>query len=147
MSEPIIDIAEALVTALNAHAFSAEFTAVRRYLERKQLTTSEELSVTVLMVGTESKLDTRYADEETHGLMIAIHQKVGSTGSETIDPLLHLVREIHDFCRELRLAGARVIRRSMVPRYDLEALSKTRVFLAFVSVECLLGYSPPEEAP
>mgnify|MGYP001283929706 CR=1 FL=1 len=38
-------------------------------------------------------------------------------------------------------------RRSMLPRYDLEALSKTRVFLAFINVECLLGYTPPEETP
>lgn len=140
--EPAIAIADALVEQLNEHAFAFPFTAERRYLSRPDLATSSALAVTVMLIDLESTMSTRAADDETHTVAVCVHQRVGNTLPETIDPLVNLVRQIHDFCRARTLASAKVIRRQMRPRYDLEALAKTKEFVAFLFVECKLIYEP-----
>lgn len=144
-TEPAIEIADALVEALNAHDFSCEFEAVRRYVGRAALPGASTLQVSVMPVGMESEVSTRREDKETHTVVVVVHQRVATTETCHVDPLVELVRAVHDFCRGLTLAGARVIRRQRQPLYDLEALAGTREFLAYVFVECLLGYIPPAE--
>jgi hypothetical protein len=145
-NEPAIAIADALVSVLNDHEFSCEFQAERRYVGRAALTAASTLQVSVIPAGMESIVDTRREDKETHTVVVVVHQRVATTEPCHVDPLVELVREIHDFCRGLKLAGARVIRRQRQPLYDMEALAATREFLSYVFVECLLGYVPPPEA-
>lgn len=144
--EPAIAIADALVAALNAQAFSRTFTAAREYVARRDLVSSSTLAATVLLADLESEIDTRRDDKETHTIVVVIHQKVADLEVATLDPLLRLTREVHNFLRNLAPAGARVMRRKMKPRYDLEALQSQRQFISFLSVECNLIYNPEDAA-
>lgn len=142
--EPAIDIAEAVVAALNAKEFALPFTSKRAYVQRRQTTSAGTLSVCVFLVDLDSMTSTRQDDDETHTVAIAVHQRVQVVGLSTVDPLVNLVRQIHNFCRKKTFAGAKVIRRKIQPRYDLEALATSQEFLSFVYLECKLIYTSPE---
>lgn len=143
--EPALALADAIVSALNAKAFSLEFTAKREYLPRKEIRTSATLAATVMPTELDSEISTKEADKETHTIAVALHVRVANTATETIDPLMNLTREVHDFLRKFSTAEGRAIRRRAQPRYDFEALQTTSLFLAFVYVDCLVMYTPPED--
>lgn len=144
MSEPALEIADALVALLNAHEFSLEFTSTRAYLAHRELVASTTLAATVMPFALETELDNRRDDNEVHSIGIAIHQKVVNSAPATIDPLVELTREVHDFCRSKTLADARVIKRRVQAWCDVPALLKKQ-FLSYLIVDCKLIYTPPEE--
>lgn len=144
--EPALALADAIVSALNAKVFSLSFNASREYLPRKEIRTSTTLAATVMPIELDSEISTRRDDKETHTIAVALHVRPPNTLVATIDPLMNLTREVHDFLRKFATAEGRAIRRRSQPRYDFEALQTTGLFLAFIYVDCLVMYTPPEDA-
>lgn len=142
MSEPAIDIANAVVAALNGHSFSRPFEAARAYNAHRVYEGATTLQATVMPVKYESDVDTRRDDDERHRIGIALHQSVNSTANATIDPLVDLVREVHDFCRKQTFALARVMKRRTEP-FDYAELKKKR-WIGYVELELMLIYTPEE---
>ena len=140
--EPALAIADALVNELNCTKFSREFQAARSYTPKRELAGTPKLAVDVMLADMDTSISTRGEDDETHTIAVAFHQRLDNTSNATVDPLISLVREVHDHCRKLQLAGARVIGRKMKPRYDLDEMIEHKAFVAFLFLEFKLLYDP-----
>jgi hypothetical protein len=143
MSEPAIAIADAVVTALNAHPFAVPLQAARVYQATRVYIETNDLRTSVMPVNLESELDTRGEDEETHRIGIVLHRKTLDTTLAAIDPLVNLVRAVHDFCRGREFAGAVILKRRTT-HFDYQELQRKQ-FVGYVELECQYFYTPPAE--
>ena len=97
-----VEIADALVTAINAVTWSPTLTAVRRYAPVRSLEDEDCLGVTVLPFETAnpSLIDRRPIVREEITVSINVQKEVtGPDCNDEIDPLTKLVQDIADFCR------------------------------------------------
>jgi len=106
-----VEIADAVVTALNGHTFSLPMTCARQYLPRHALADLDTLQVTVVPQGVKSTLLTRGGDSENlHQIQIGLQQHVSDVNDATVvDPLTALVDEIQNFLLATTLYGASCI--------------------------------------
>lgn len=93
----IIDLADAIVTALNAGTFSESFTAERGYLPTFDLPDMDTLRVTVVPRQEEGRLDTRNSSVHEYSIDIAIQKKPTALTNTLLDALMRVVQEIADF--------------------------------------------------
>lgn len=97
MSAKIIQIAEAVVTLLNAGEFELEFTAARRYeVDFKLKDEPDTLRVSVVPREDAETGASRVNRQHDYGIDIGIQQKVDPASLETLDGLVALVEAIHD---------------------------------------------------
>jgi len=106
----ITDIADAVVTELNARQFSLPFMAVRKYLPQEDLTAMDTLHVTVVPSTTRTTLVGRQARERQFILDVAVQQKTDVDDPGKVDPLVTLAEEIETFLlgRRIDAAGVKV---------------------------------------
>jgi hypothetical protein len=142
VSEPAVDLALAVVEALNGATWDIPFAATFVYSIEKELVTSDALAATVMIVDLDTENSTRKEDQETHTIGIALHQKVTSRNPDTITPLLNVRRQVHDFFRGKTLANGTVVKRRAKPVYDFDALRKRLQFIGFIELDFQLLYSP-----
>jgi hypothetical protein len=93
----IIALADAIVTELNAHAFSQPFVAERGYLPTFELPDLNQLRVTVVPKEDEGRLDTRSSSVHEYAIDIGIQQKPDHVDTVSLDPLMQLTQEIADY--------------------------------------------------
>jgi hypothetical protein len=104
MSE-IVQVADAVVAALNAATFSQPVSAERSYLPQFELPEMEDLHVTVVPKTVEITGATRGTGTYDYKIDVAVQKRFQSGDIAELDPLLRLVEEIADHFRFKRLEG------------------------------------------
>ncbi len=132
----IVEIAEAVVTQLNAASLSQTFTAQRNYLPIYELEHLKELRVTVVPKGIAISSAGRGSNQYDVEIDIAVQQKLTNTTAAEIDPLLALVEEITDLFRLRRLTApdAVWVKSQNEPVYVQEHLDQFRVFTSVLTL-------------
>ena len=131
----IIDVADAIVTELNATSFSQPFTAERGYLPTFDLQEMDQLKVTVVPKEDDGKLDTRSQSAHDYAIDIGVQKKPPTIDTADLDPLMLLVQEIADhFLFGKQAAGATLIAPTVRILYLQEHLQKLRQFTSVVTL-------------
>ena len=133
----IIDIADAVVTELNAGSFSQAFTAERHYLPIFELEDLKGLRVTVVPKGVAIQSTGRNSNQHDVEIDVAVQKKLTKTDGTEIDPLMILVEELADHFRFKRLtsyAGAVWSKTQNEPVYAQEHLDQFRVFTSVLTL-------------
>ena len=132
----VVEVAEAVKTALNAGAFSMPFTAERRYLPRFELEEMEELHVTVVPKGVELVQASRGRSQTDVKVDVAVQKKLEAADAAELDPLMALVEEIAEHFKARRLPGmpqAVWLKTENVPVYSQEHMQELRQFTSVVT--------------
>lgn len=90
-------IAAQVVTLLNAHAFTVDFTAERKYQVRTDLEETESLVVSVIAQSKTRERSSRISNECQYAVQVAVQQRIDPTDAEQGDALSYLVEEIADY--------------------------------------------------
>jgi hypothetical protein len=106
----VIEIADAVVAALNAATLSQPFTAARHYLPEFDLKEMETLHVSVVPAELDEETADRTRDRAEYKIHVAVQKRVAKQDppgldTQAIDALMQLVQEIDDLFRHKRLAG------------------------------------------
>jgi hypothetical protein len=110
-----IQIADAVVTAINGAALSQSVLAERHYLPEFNLADLDQLRVSVVPAEIEQTVADRTRDQTDYTIHVAIQRRVAAQSppgldTQAIDGLLRLVEEIGDLFRHQSLATAPVAR-------------------------------------
>lgn len=131
----ITNVADAIVTELNATSFSQPFTAARGYLPTFDLQEMNELKITVVPKEDDGKLDTRSQSTHDYAIDIGIQKKPPAIENADLDPLMLLTQEIADhFLFGKQAAGATLIAPTVRILYLQEHLQKLRQFTSVVTL-------------
>lgn len=142
MSEPLIQLADAVVSALNGQAFSLSFTAVRSYIGQRELKDLATLAVDVVPGEDTNDIIDREETQHILSVEIGVRQKVNDLTNATLDPLTALVDEIKDYLKfgTLDLDESTTVvwvgtehGTPARPAYYVEHLSELRQFTAIVT--------------
>ena len=135
MAADIINVADAIVTELNATTLSQSFTSERGYLPTFDLAEMNELKVTVVPKEDDGKLDTRTASTHDYAIDIGVQKKPPAIENTDLDPLMLLVQEIADhFLFGQQAAGATLIAPTVRILYLQEHLQKLRQFTSVITL-------------
>lgn len=138
MAAVMVQIADALVEALNLPEFSEDFTAVRRYRPIYKLSELETLRVTVVPHGIALERASRSNHQTDYQLDIGVQQRVGveDAAEEASDELMALVEEIADFCISLSLQEPHAICTAVVndPIYAPDHLEDLHCFTSVLTL-------------
>ncbi len=145
MAAVIVDIADAVVEALNGASLSQTFTAERAYVPIHSLPDLTTLKVTVVPSGLSSNLLNRKgANQFDFVIDIGIQQTFGQgnmTNAEVVaacDPLMFLAEEIADLFRDgSSLAGytsAHAVTVENQPIFAPHHIEEQRVFTSIISL-------------
>jgi hypothetical protein len=132
----ILDIADAVVTQINAATFSQPVTAVRHFQPKFELSEMTELKVSVVPRSLASKSLDRSRDSFDYQIDVAVQQKTDMSQA-ALDALMTLVEEIADHFRTQPLTGypnARCTEVKNEPVYALEHLDEFRQFTSVVTL-------------
>ncbi|NJL32249.1 MAG: hypothetical protein HC898_11885 [Phycisphaerales bacterium] len=140
MGALLIDIAQALVTELNAAApgsFTQTFTAVRGYCPQFDLAELKTLRVTVVPRKLELASLTRQSNQHDVSVDVAVQKKVLLTDVAQLDDLMMLVEQIGDYFRLRRLTALPNVlwlRTENLPVYIPEHLEEKQVFTSVLTL-------------
>ena len=133
----IADIADAVVTELNAHMFSQAVAAARAYLPRYDLAEMKDLHVTVVPKGVEIDVSSRTLAQHDYSIDIAVQKRLSGDDQSDMDGLMGLVEEVADFFRQRRLAAypnAVWARTENMPIYAPEHMEQMRQFTSVLTL-------------
>lgn len=135
-----VDIADALVTALNTNqgVFTTPFTAVRNLLPIYTTEDLASLKVTVLPASLDETVFSRAACQDDFVIHVGVQQRIAKdTDIETALPtLIGLVTEIKDFLKMKNLTSASAcwVSTKIEPIYSREHLQQDKVFTSLLVV-------------
>jgi hypothetical protein len=132
----ILDIADAVVAAINGGTFSQPVAAERHYQPKFELSEMTDLKVSVVPRGLVSKTLDRGRDSFDYQIDVAVQQKTDMTPA-ALDALMGLVEEMADHFRRQSLAGypqARCVEVKNEPVYSLEHLDELRQFTSVLTM-------------
>ncbi len=133
----LVDIADAVVTALSGGSFSQPVSAERHYRPLFDLEDMQTLHVTVVPKGVTVAAGSRGASAHEYEVDVAVQQKLQTADAAEIDPLMDLVEEIGDFFRSTRLASypdAAWVRTEHAPVYAPEHMDELRQFTSVLTL-------------
>jgi len=141
MQSTTIQIADAMVAALNGATLSQSFTAKRHYLPEFDLKEMETLHVSVVPAELDEEIADRSRDHAEYKIHIAVQKRVAKQappGLDTaaIDSLMRLVEEIDDLFRHKPLAGfeqAHWVKTENKPIYDPNHLKEHSQFTSLLA--------------
>ena len=136
MSAVIVEIAEAVVAAIEAATLSQPATVKRAYVPVHELTDLVDLAVTVVPTSIGVTPLTRHSDDHEYTVDIGV-QKRCTPDTTDADPLMLLVEEIIDLFRGKTLTGytaAKCLRVANDPIYVPAHLDEERVFTSVVTL-------------
>jgi len=149
MAAVVLDIADAVVTALNAASLSQSFTAERAYVPIHELQDLADLKVSVVAASLSgTMLDRALLYLFDYVIDIGIQKTIGLGGmtdaeiNTAADPLTILVQEILDLFRGTPLTAypqARCVAVENRPIYVPLHIDEKRVFTSVVSLTFRLG--------
>jgi hypothetical protein len=146
VTAPIIDIADAVLVALNAVSqpdppvgepvFSQAFNAVRKVLPTYELADLADAHVTVVPKGVDVTGASRSLCQHDFQVDVGVQKKFLTGGDlETeVAAMLALVDEIATFLRRKPLAGAAWVRTANDPVYSPDHLAEKRLFTSVLTV-------------
>ena len=105
MSAIVAQIADAVVTKLNADTWDLSFTAVRRYAPTFRLRDMDTLHVTVVPSSESIEQMGRSRRQHDYVIDVGVQQRFSSDSNATIDPLADLVQDIADAFAGASLSG------------------------------------------
>lgn len=130
----IADIADAVVTELNAGSFSVPFTAERLYRPDFELPDMKDLRVSVVPHGLEMSTAGRALSQHDVQIDLAVQKKLDAADNAEIDALMGLVEELAEFLRTKRQFGDAVwVRTENSPVYSQEHLGELRQFTSVLT--------------
>lgn len=130
----IADIADAVVTELNAGSFSVPFTAERLYRPDFELSDMKNLHVSVVPHGLEMATAGRALSQHDVQIDLAVQKKLDAADNAEIDALMGLVEELAEFLRTKRQFGEAVwVRTENSPVYSQEHLGELRQFTSVLT--------------
>jgi hypothetical protein len=137
----IVDVADAIVDALNSESWTEAFTAERKYLPKGSLKKGDfaSLSVTVLPLAYEPDMASRGGTEEDVTISIGVQKHTGDDDSTLIDPLIDLCESIAQFFRGRQLGTANPVtcyEATYAPVYITDHLEQFGVFTGLVTIKC-----------
>lgn len=144
----VIDIADAVVTALNGATLSQSFVAERKYVPVHELDDLAQLRVSVVPATLEGVLiDRAGRNLYTFTIDVAVQKSIGSGAMTDVqinaacDPLMTLSEEIADLFdgKALTSPAARCTDVKNVPIFAPAHLDEKRVFTSVVSLTFKLG--------
>jgi len=133
----VVELTNAVITELNAEAWSQSFVAVRHYRPRYDATKLKNLTVTVVPRRFTIDATTREHDLREAQIDLAIQQRLTSESNEEIDGLLNLVDEITRYFKLRRLAAmpaALCVKVENEPIYAVEHLDELRCFTSILTL-------------
>ena len=132
----VIDIADAVVGALNGHAFSVEFEAVREYRPLVDLADLKDLHVTVVPKGVTTVAADRSRVQQDVEVDVVVQQKLDAGDNDELDGLMSLVEEIAGFLKFKRLEGpgALWVKTTNDPIYAPDHVEQLRQFTSVLTV-------------
>lgn len=136
MSAVVVEIAEAVTTAINAATLSQTFVAERAYVPVHELPDLVDLAVTVVPTSIGVTPLTRHSDDHEYTVDVGV-QKRCTPDTTDADPLMLLVEEIIDLFRGKTLTGytaAKCLRVANDPIYVPAHLDDERVFTSVVTL-------------
>lgn len=136
MSE-IVQIADAVVAALNAASFSQPVAAQRSYLPQFELPEMEDLHVTVVPKTVEITGAARGTGAYDYKIDVAVQKRFQNGDAPELDPLLRLVEEIADHFRFKRLEdypGAAWVQTEHAALYAPEHMENLRQFTSLLTL-------------
>jgi len=131
----IIDIADAVVTAINAATLSQPVQAERLYLPEFELKDMGTLHISVVPAELEEEIADRQRDSGDYTIHVAVQQRVGKFDNATLDGLMGLVEEIGDLFRHQQLPGypqAQWLKTENRPIYDPKHLKEHGQFTSLL---------------
>jgi hypothetical protein len=137
MSITAVQIADAVVTELNAGEFTREFTAARSFLP--YFTTAElaNIHVSVVPGGIEMTPVTRASTLDVLSVDIGILKTVDPKDEDEIEDLISFVHEIIDYMRGRRLTDQPNVtwfKTAVDPLYNEEQLSQNKCFMSILTL-------------
>lgn len=132
----ILQIADAVVAALNADTFSQEFDAKRYYQPLFELKDLKVLKVSVVPRGLSIVQAARDKTAQDYQIDVAVQKKFSKGDNPELDPLMDLVEEIADFFRFKRLPEfpeAVWVKTENAPVYSPEHMDQFRQFTSVVT--------------
>jgi hypothetical protein len=136
----VVEIADAVVAALNAAHLSQPFEAKRYYLPEFDLKDMDTLHVSVVPAELDEELADRSRERAEYKIHVAVQKRVAKNDppgldEAEIDDLMTLVQEIDDLFRHKPLAGftqARWARTENKPIYDPKHLKESGQFTSLL---------------
>ena len=128
----IVQIADAVVSALNDGSFSQSFTAARSHDSQPvDLDTLSTLDVKVIPYGIAGVWASRVGVEEDYQVDVVFHQKADIDSNAVVDPLMRFWEELRDFFLGDRLTGytdAICVSAEALAIYDKDFMRTKRLF-------------------
>lgn len=137
MPSELIQIADAVVAALNAATFAMPFTAERHYQPVFDLAEMKDLHVSVVPRGTEITQVARAKGTFDHKVDVAVQKKFVKGDAAELDPLVALAEEIAESFRAKRLPGmpdAAWVKTEHAPVYAQEHMQELRQFTSVMTL-------------
>jgi restriction endonuclease Mrr len=133
MAATVIELADAVVTELNAETFSQAFTAQRFYTVLFELKDMQTLHVSVVPRAISTTALNRSQDTYEYQIDIAIQKRDNGTLAAS-DALMQLVEEIADHMNNRTLADCRCVGVSNAPIYSPDHLQEFRQFTSVLTL-------------
>ncbi|MDD5503347.1 MAG: hypothetical protein PHH26_07805 [Candidatus Thermoplasmatota archaeon] len=137
MSITAVQVADAVVTALNAGEFTREFTAVRAFLPYFTSAQLATVQVSVVPGGIEMTPVTRANTLDVLSVDIGVIKNVDPGDGDEINNLINFVHEIIEYMRGLKLTAqpnASWFKTAVDPLYSEEQLSQNKCFMSILTV-------------
>lgn len=136
MPSELLQVADAVVTALNAAKLSQKFTATREYRPEFELTEMGTLHVTVVPRGIEVSPESRGKAAYEYKVDVGVQKRFEKGDAAELDPLMQLVEEIAGLFRLARLASfpqAIWVKTEHAPVFAPEHMEGLRQFTSILS--------------
>ncbi len=132
-----VQIADAIVSELNAGGFSLPVTAERKLLPVYDIKELHDLTISVVPGSVEIVNLSREMISQHYHIDIGVQKKIGANIDVELEPLLSFVEEIADFLNRLKLTGAPDAvwtRTNNEPLYDPHHLQQQRLFTSLLTI-------------
>ncbi|HUX15211.1 MAG TPA: hypothetical protein VMW52_01995 [Phycisphaerae bacterium] len=135
-SQMALDIADAVVSELNAGSWSQSFTAERMYHPVHKLADMDTLHVTVVPAGATREIDTRGSNRGSYDVDIGVQKKYQAETAAELDPLVDLVEEFEEYFLARRFDDPDVLctASETSPVYSHEHMEQHRQFTAILTL-------------
>lgn len=137
MSSKLVQLADAVVAALNAGKFSLAFTAQRLYRPYFDLPEMSTLHVTVVPDSMVLTQHTRVTMANESKVDVAVQRKYKTEDAAELDPLMVLVEEIAAMFAQNRVIaelGAVLLKVEHAPVYSPEHMQDKRMFTSIITL-------------
>lgn len=131
-----IDVAEAVVTELNAGTFNQALSAARHYRPQFELAELKTLRTSVVPRAIVTTSLGRTSNQHDVSVDVAVQKKVDPSDTAALDGLMALVGEVADFFRLRRLSALPTAiwsKTENVPIYSPEHLESKKVFTSLLT--------------